>query len=380
MAVLLWPLTVLSALALVIVRRAPRGIVPDLTAEALRPLISDELDQGDPFVLHHRWPGRGEFRYYAYTTGAGEVVEGRAFPIYGSWNLLEWRLLGRALQAEAGRACWAPCLRLIRGLRRPFVMLYSRGRGVGEEAHREHRIYRADSTSPEGPFETTGPVTPPTLDFAIDPDVFMTPGGELRLTFATDFVDGDRPGTGLAEAPISGDLATLLAEPRPLARPLHDWQIFDARRRMPWKEIPGISWERGDRVTWHCIEGPATIFSPRGRRFTIYSGGCFEGNYATALLGGEAGNGLTDLSLAPGGMLIASRPAEGIFGPGHGCVVRAASGEEVYIFHARFGSAEAPRQMALAPIRWTAAGVPELILPVREGRFPSSPGEAPPVS
>ena len=31
---------------------------------------------------------------------------------------------------------------------------------------------------------------------------------------------------------------------------------------------------------------------------------------------------------------------------------------EYLMFHARFGSMDAPRQMALAPLRWTAEGLP----------------------
>ena len=43
---------------------------------------------------------------------------------------------------------------------------------MGEAAHIGHAIRRADAVAPEGPFQDSGEVLTPDLDFAIDPDVY----------------------------------------------------------------------------------------------------------------------------------------------------------------------------------------------------------------
>src|SRR5438552_3602257 len=117
-----------------------------------RPLVPEPADQGDPYALRVPDEVASAFRYYAYVTGP-EPAAGTAFPVYGSDDLVRWEGLGGALVVEDTRWRWAPCVRCVPGLERPFVMLYSRARGRGDpEGHREHKIRRADSLTPEGPF------------------------------------------------------------------------------------------------------------------------------------------------------------------------------------------------------------------------------------
>ena len=52
-----------------------------------RPLFPEDYDQGDPYILATPPEARSAFRYYVYTTGE-DPVSGRAFPVYGSHDLV----------------------------------------------------------------------------------------------------------------------------------------------------------------------------------------------------------------------------------------------------------------------------------------------------
>lgn len=319
-------------------------------------LCPEARDQGDPYVLPVMSGPRARFRYYAYVTGEDAVAR-TAFPTYGSQDLSLWEPLGGALQADTSRAHWAPCVCYVPALARPYVMLYSRAVGVGEQAHIGHSIRRADSLSPEGPFADSGHVLTSDFDFAIDPDVYRLRDGTLRLAFATDFVDDDPLGTGVVEARISEDLTRLESQPVTLLRALHEWQVYDPHRRMPWKTIPRVDW-RTDTVRWHTVEGPAGgLVSPQGRDVYLYSGGNFSGYYAIGAAIREESGVLRDVT-GEGSFVLRPQPARGLFGPGHCSWFRGHDGKYYLTFHARFGSIDAPRQMTLARLLWDADGLP----------------------
>lgn len=329
-------------------------VLPATTA--YRPLLPEDLDQGDPYLLAAPEAAGVQFRYYVYTTGEGPV-DGRAFPVYASDDLRTWQRIGDALQTERMAAHWAPCVRYVAGLPRPFVMLYSNAVGVGEEGHIGHKLRRADAERPEGPFVDSGQVLTPDLDFAIDADVYRLPDGPLKVAFAMDFVADEPYGTGIVEADIDEALTELRSEPRILARPSHDWHLYDAARVMPWKTIPGVDWDR-DTVRWHTVEAPVGgLVSPQGKPVYLYSGGCFFGFYAVgALVEEEAGP--RDVTDGERNFVIAPDPEAGFYGPGHCSYLRLGENEEYLMLHARFGSPEAKRQMCLARLRWTAEGLP----------------------
>lgn len=338
-----------------------------------QPLHPEDRDQGDPYVLAVPDGAPARFRYYVYVTGE-DAGSGRAFPAYGSDDLLRWEPLGGTLEADLSRAHWAPCVRYVPGLARPYVMLYSHGQGQGEAAHIGHTIRRADSASPEGPFVDSGHVLTPDLDFAIDPDVYRLRGGRLRLAFAMDFVDEPPLGTGIVEAPISEDLTRLLGAPQVIARAEHDWHVYDPARRLPWKTIPGVDWGR-DTVRWHTVEAPAGgLVSPRGEEVYLYSGGCFFAYYAVGAVvrpgdpSGVPQAGAAQLSGPPaptspagseGIVVLRPEPERGFYAPGHCSWLNAPDGQPYLMFHARYGSDQAPRQMSLAPLRWTPEGLPD---------------------
>jgi len=320
------------------------------------PLFPEDYDQGDPYILAPPPEAGAAWRYYVYTTGE-DSESGRAFPVYASNDLRSWRRLDDALRAGSEGSHWAPCVTYLPELKRPYVMLYSRAIGRGEMGHVGHVIRRADSDRPEGPFVDSGHELTAGLDFAIDPDVYRLPGGSLKLAFAMDFVADEPYGTGIVEADVSDDLTALRFTPRLLARPTHDWHVYDAARVMPWKTIPGVDWAR-QTVRWNTVEAPlGGLVSPGGRPVYLYSGGCFFGFYAVGALIDD-GERLRDVTDGERNFVVQPDPARGFFAPGHCSYLRGANGEEYLMLHARFGAPEAKRQMCLAALRWTADDLP----------------------
>jgi GH43 family beta-xylosidase len=326
-----------------------------MVEQRYRPLFPDDVDQGDPYLFAPRGDGASQFAFYVYVTGE-EPANGMAFPAYGSNDLSCWTRLGHALRTEHRAAHWAPCVDYVPALERPYVMLYSRSQGTGDLAHVGHKIYRADALQPEGPFLDSGHLLTPDDDFAIDPDVYRTADGALKLAYAVDFVDDEPYGTGIVEAAISEDLTRLLAAPRVLARPQYDWQVYDAARVMPWKHIPGVDWGH-QSVRWHTIEAPVGgLVSPRGEPVYLYSGGCFFDFYAVGVVVERGG---VPRDETDGERSFVARPdqAHGFYGPGH-CSWQRVGGRDLLMLHARFGSPDAKRQMCLAQLHWNEEGLP----------------------
>jgi hypothetical protein len=321
-----------------------------------RPLYPEAFDQGDPYALVLPIEVSAPFRYYAYCTGE-DPIDGHAFPVYGSRDLADWERLGDSLVVEEDAAHWAPCVRYVSELERPYVMLYSRAVGLDDLAHVGHALRRADSAFPEGPFHDTGPVDMPAYDFAIDPDVYWTPNGELKLAFAVDFIEDEPFGTGLVEASIAPDLRKVTSVPRLLARPRSAWHVYDPARTMPWKSITGVDWAT-QTVRWHTMEAPVGgLVSPTGQQVYLYSGGSFSNFYAVGALIEESGQ-LRDVTHGTTGFVLQPDPERVFFAPGHCSWLRALDGTDYLLFHARFGALTAKRQMALARLRWDANGLP----------------------
>jgi hypothetical protein len=302
------------------------------------------VDQGDPFLLAVPAGTAAPFRWLVFVTGAG-------FPVYGSDDLLRWTRVGESLPGGGDAWCWAPCVRYVPGAARPWVMLYSRARGAGDvDGHRDHRLRRADSEHPQGPYRDSGEELTPELDFAIDADVSDGPAGPL-LTFAADYTDDEPYGTGLWQAGISPDLRRLTSAPRPVARSRSDWQLYDPARSIPWKSIPGVDWAAGDTVRWYTMEGPVALTSPAGRRTLLYSGGNFAGFYGVGVLREQDGR-WTDLSPTADRCLLAPMPERGVHGPGH-----CSTWGDLLCFHFRTDP-DGPRQFGILPLRWDADDLP----------------------
>jgi GH43 family beta-xylosidase len=329
-----------------------------------RPLYPEAADQGDPFLLAVPPGVPADFRYYVYVTrdetsdGRGGTASAGAFPVLASHDLETWTPLGPSIPGDGSRAHWAPMVRYVAGLARPYVMLYSRGAGTGEQAHIGHQVLRADAERPEGPFVDSGHVLTPDTDFAIDADVYRAPDGSLRMAYATDFTEDEPYGTGIVEVAVSEDLTEVLSAPVVLARPTEEWQLFDGARRMPWKRIDGVDWAT-DTVRWSTVEGPAGgLSNPQGRRVDLYSGGCYFGFYAVGALVEDGSGLLVNVTRDGGHFVLRSLPEHGFFAPGHCAWYRGGDGREWLVTHARFGSETAPRNACLVELRWTEDGLP----------------------
>jgi GH43 family beta-xylosidase len=198
---------------------------------------------GDPFVL--RYAGC----YYAYGTAGGAAV-----PVLRSRDLVAWDVAGTALEAErAGEELWAPEVAYSEGR----FHLYCSAGGAEGEAH-ALRAYVADH--PEGPFRPAGAPLFPDEPFTIDAHPYRAPDGTWYLYFSRDFLEGERPGTGIV---VSRLVEMHRAEGgwHEVVRPHADWQIYERSRR--WY---GRVWD------WYTVEGPA-VRRHGGRLWCLFSGG-----------------------------------------------------------------------------------------------------------
>jgi hypothetical protein len=322
-----------------------------------RPIYPEDADQGDPYPLAVPEGANTEYRYYVYVTT--DVTSPKAFPVYASNDLIDWKPLGPSLvTGSVPRAHWAPCVHYAPGLARPFVMLYSSAVGIGEEAHIGHTLRRADSERPEGPFIDTGHVLTPDVDFAIDPDVYRAPDGSLRMAYAVDFVADAPLGTGLVEVGVSEDLTRVLTPPALLARATEDWHLYEPKRSMPWKQISGVDWST-DTVRWNTLEAPVGgLVNPRGKRVYLYSGGCFFGFYAVGALVEDDAGKLVNVTRGGRHFVLRPEPDRGLHGPGHCAWLKGPNGKDYLVAHARFGSPTAPRNAMLVELLWDEDGLP----------------------
>lgn len=322
--------------------------MPALAAVVRPSCAEDGVDQGDPFLFEDSGGSNDTgFSHFVIVSSAGFRVYGSNSPSEpGSWTFLGESFPGINVDPWA----WAPCVRHVPGLARPWVMLYSLAAGSGDPlGHQFHQLRRADSRAPAGPYRDSGEALTADIPFAIDPDVTVRADGTLWLTCAADYTDQPPFGTGLFQARISPDLRRLETPLLPLARARFDWQIYQPERSLPWMSIPGVDWAAGDTVRWYTMEGPCGLVTPAGRDLLLYSGGNFQGFYAVGVLLQQSDGSWTDLSSEPGKCLLRPDEERRMLGPGH-CSV---SGDYI-AYHFRT-EPNAPRQFTVATLTWDAA-------------------------
>jgi hypothetical protein len=326
------------------------------TTYDLRPLARSAADQGDPFLFRAPVNVQTRYRYYIVVTGPG-------LPIYGSDHPTvpgSWQLLGPSVPEleDVPRDAWAPCVRYVPHLPRPWVMLFSLAEGTGDPGgHIGHKIRRATAMHPHGPYVLSHDVLTPDLPFAIDPEVSRV-DGQLVMAFVADSVDDEPYGSGLWMAGISPDLSRLDTAPQPVLRaaPGTDWQVYDPQRVMPWMNIPGVDWSQGDTVNWHCVEAPCLLGrSPRGVETMLYSAGRYSEWYGIGIARLKGGRWV-DYSPIAGQALIP--PALGGEAAGH-CSALVHPGVPLLALHV----GTSPRQFTVVRLAWD----PDTDLPVIRG-------------
>jgi arabinan endo-1,5-alpha-L-arabinosidase len=282
----------------------------------------------DPFVV--RW----EDRYVAY--GTGELVDGRAFRVLTSTDLVSWESVGGALQplpADQGSDYWAPEVVAAEGR---WWMYYS----VGFE-DRGHSLRVASAASPLGPFLDCGVDLTPDELFAIDPHPFRDVDGRWYLYYARDVLDAERVGTHLAVAELSG-MTALSGPGQAVLAPTADWQIFERQRSL-----------HGQVSDWHTLEGPV-VLQRAGRYYLLYSGGSYLGEgYGVAWA--RADHPLGPWT-EPDGVerLLATVPGH-VRGPGHNSVVTTPAGNDVLVYHA-WDEEMTQRCLCIDPLLWDDDG------------------------
>ena len=263
----------------------------------------------DPFVV------RGEDgRYVMYGTTPQPLPDGRAFQVLVSDDLVTWQDVGGALVRLEPQLddveYWAPEVVYEDGR---YWMYYSLGRGdVG------HQIRVASSTSATGPFEDTGDVLTAQLPFAIDPSPYRDPAGTWWLFYATDVVEGNRPGTVIAVQRMA-DMTHLVGSPTVVLRASADWQRYEDDRAM-----------YGGVHDWHTLEGPAVLDDGHGGCLLFYSGGNWQTagyGVAVATAPGPEGPWHEDPDRDP----VVSSASTGLIGPGH-CSVLVGDVDERHLF------------------------------------------------
>lgn len=285
----------------------------------------------DPFVLEY------EGTYYAYGTSGRPTLEGRAFEVLHSSDLVSWTPLGGALELSEelyGKDYWAPEVAFHKGT---FYLYYSAGL-----EDKGHQLRVATSPTPEGPFHDLGHVLTGDDPFTIDAHPFRDDDGSWYLFYARDFLDGERVGTALAVARLA-EMVRLEGEPRTVLRATADWQIFRRNREM-----------YGGVYDWHTLEGPF-VRKHDGRYYLFYSGGAWERpNYGVSYAVAESPLGPFVEPESDVPTLLCSVPGR-VVGPGHNSVVRGPDGEDYLVYHA-WDPQKTGRRMCLDKLEWTPAG------------------------
>ena len=283
----------------------------------------------DPYVLKH-----GN-RYYAYGTVA---LAGRTFPGLTSENLVDWKPLGDLLEplAEDALWYWAPEVAHRDG---GFHMYYSAGAEEGEG----HRLRLAVGEEPVGPFRDTGTLVDPDEPFTIDAHPFRDDDGAWYLFFCRDFLDAERPGTGIVVDRLD-EVGRVAGSKQTVVRPFADWNLFAARRT--WY---GRTWD------WYTVEGPF-VLKRGGRYFCFFSGGAWrEPNYGVSYA--IAGHPL-DTWVVPDVQrpTILHTVPEQVVGPGHASLVKSPNGEEDWIVYHAWPPDGTARLMRIDRLEWTPEG------------------------
>ena len=283
----------------------------------------------DPFLF------RSGDRFYAIGTGPLSP-DGEVFHLLTSLDLRSWTSTGYAMGPLTGReksSYWAPEVSESDGR---FYLYYSVGEG-----DTGHRIRVAIADSAEGPYQDFGPLTSESISFAIDPHVYRHVDGSTYLYYATDFLDGDSPGTGLVvDRMVSPTL--LEGGPTVVARAGSDWQRFQSGRAI-----------YGEIYDWHTLEGPAATWHD-GQLFVFYSGGNWQNDsYGVDYVIAPHPCGPYSPASSPSPRILRSGVA-GLIGPGHNSIVNE-GGQSFTAFHA-WNADRTARLMHVGELGWTSDG------------------------
>ena len=268
------------------------------------PLLPD-LDMADPHVIGV------DGKYYLYATWRT-----KGYDVFVSDDLVNWENRGRVFTAQKGGA-WAPDVFHHKRGDGKFYLYYTDDDPAGGK-----RIGVAVADSPLGPFEDKGML----VKGVIDAHLFHDDDGAFFLYYA------NVPGRFEIIVQPMRDPLTKQGEPREILRPAE-----------PWETIQG-----------HVTEGPFML-KRNGVYYLMYSGtGADSPNYGIGYA--TAKSPLGPFTKHPGNPI--ARRREGLFGPGHHCVVTAPDGKLWMLYHQKRGpEISFKRFLALDPIWFDEHGV-----------------------
>lgn len=273
--------------------------------------------------------------YYAF--GTGDVVDGKRFPVLRSTDLTNWQLVGGALTplADAKKTdYWAPEPAKANG---KYYLYYSAGGPDGLD----HQLRVATAEKAEGPYIDAGKTLIPSEPFSIDAHPFRDDDGRWYLFFVKDFLDVERPGTGIAVVELNSDMVSIASAPQTILTPSADWQIFGRNREWYGRKWPA----------WYCIEGPYVV-KRDGKYVCFYSGGCWETpGYGVAYAVADKVTGpYADAGTTRGACVL--RGTDKMFGPGHNSITVAPDDKtDVVVYHA-WDKAHTARRLCVDPLVW----------------------------
>ncbi len=263
----------------------------------VNPVIDDD-GLADPDVLLHQGT------YYLYPTG-----DNTGYHVYTSKDLVHWTP-GPRVFAPGGRSVWAP-----------DVWVDPDGGTVYLYYTAAQRIGVASADRPDGEFRERGTL----VENAIDAHLFRDDDGRLYLYYVQ--FPGFRISVQRMKTPVEKE-----GEPVELLHPTE-----------PWEKAGG-----------HVTEGPF-LLKQGGTYYLLYSGSPadmtdYAVGYATAT--SPAG----PFTKHPGNPII--HRADGVFGPGHGSVIRDARGDLWHVYHQKRDDAKGwARFICIDPLRFDEQGV-----------------------
>lgn len=278
-------------------------------ARTYRNPVLDRIGPADPHVLRH------DGRYYLYPT-----TDGKGYDVFVSDDLVHWEQRPKCYTDPRGGA-WAPDVFHHRKGDGRFYLYYTVSREAGAGGLNKV-IGVAVGDSPLGPFVDRGNLA----DTAIDAHLFEDSDGALYLYYVN----------------LAGGFRIVV---QPMADPLtKKGGLTEAIR-------PTADWERRKGAV---TEGPWML--KRGELYYLmYSGSGADGpdyaiGYATAK------SPLGPFTKHPGNPIV--QRGNGVFGPGHHCVVPGPDGRLWLFYHQQESEATGWRRfLALDPMWFDDAGV-----------------------
>jgi len=271
--------------------------------------ILERIGPADPHVLRH------EGRYYLYPT-----TDGKGYDVFVSADLVHWEAKPKCYIDPRGGA-WAPDVFHHATGDGRFYLYYTVNGTAGGRGGLNKVVGVAAGDSPLGPFLDKGDLA----DDAIDAHLFRDDDGALYLYYV--HLAG---GFKIMVQPM-GDPLTKRGEAREVIRPTADWE----RRR--------------GAVT----EGP-WMLKRRGLYHLMYSGSGADGpDYAIGYATAESPLG--PFTKHPGNPI--AKRGDGVFGPGHHCVVAGPDGRLWMVYHQQNGEETGwKRFLAIDPLWFDERG------------------------